>query len=254
LKRFRLSPALILILILLAGCTVGESDPTPAPEPTATVAPPLPPGTITVDELIGRTDAAWASVASMRTTFWSTATDTAGTPPVTGLVTVEEIVLPANRHVVQSTNGQVTDEQLVVDGHIYIKGALVPAAIAPNVDTDTWVEVDPMAAASDSPISMQVAYLMSPIVSPFAGVSDETRALPAIPDGTETIDGRACQRFTFGDATGEAGIAYEILIDDKDLPCRLVQSAGGVSNVTTYTFNVEGLVLAAPGNATPSAP
>jgi hypothetical protein len=251
LKRYQAIP-ILLLLVVVTGC--GGSDPAPTPIPTATTVPTLPPGTLSVADLIDRTDAAFAGITSMQSTFWSTEAASAGTPPATGLVTVEQVVLPANRHVTQLTNGQVTDEQLVVDGRVYMKGALVPAAIAPMVDTATWIEVDPAAAVSDSPIAMQVAYLLSPTVSPFAGVSDETRALAAIPAGEVTIDGRTCQRYTFGDATGDSGIGYELLLDEDDLPCRLVQSAGGYVNVTTYAFNVPGLVLVAPSIATPAAP
>jgi hypothetical protein len=68
------------------------------------------------------------------------------------------------------------------------------------------------------------------------------------------VDGRTCQRYTFGDATGVSGIGYELLLDEHDLPCRLVQSAGGYVNVTTYVFNIPNLVLTPPSIATPVAP
>ncbi len=249
-KRIPLVPAFLLSALLLVSCGLVSADPTPTPEPTATVSPTLPPDAVTVGDLVAGVEAAWSTVTSMRTTFWSAEVSTVGTPAADGVVTIEEVVMPSNRHVVQETDGVVTDEQLVVDGRIYMKGTLVPAAIAPMVDTNTWVEVDPAAATSDSPAAMQVAYLLSPVVSPFAGVSTETRGMLATPIGDIEVDGRTCQGFTFGDA---AGITYELTIDEHNLPCRLIQTAGGYASVTAYAFNVPDLTLTAPEIATPAA-
>jgi len=186
----------------------------------------------------------------MRTIFWSAPEGQVSSPAAGGSVTIEEIVLPSNRHVVQMFGGAVVDEQLVVDGRVYIKGALVPAAIAPMMDVNTWVEIDPAAATSNSPIAQQVAYLTSPVTSPLGAVSPETGNQQAVPAGEVTIGGRMCTVYTFG----SGGIGYELAIDGSDLPCRLVMSASGTANVTLYEFNVPGLVLTAPDLATPPAP
>jgi hypothetical protein len=252
LKRIPLVPAFLLSALLLVSCSSGSSDPTQTPEPTATMAPTLPPDAITVGDLVARVEAAWPQVVSMRTTFRSAELSTAGTPAADSVVTIEEVVMPSDRHVVQEIDGEVTDEQLVVDGRVYMKGTLVPAAIAPQVDANTWVEVDPAAASSDSPAAMQVAYLLSPVVSPFAGVSTETRGMLATPIGDIVVDGRTCQGFTFGDsAGGEEGISYELTLDEQNLPCRLIQTAGGYASVTAYAFNVPDLTLTAPDIGTP---
>ena len=186
----------------------------------------------------------------MRTTFWSTPEGQVTSPAAGGAVTIEEVVLPADRHVVQMAGGTVVDEQLVVDGRIYMKGALVPAAIAPMMDANTWVEIDPAAATSNVPIAQHVAYLTSPVTSPMGSVSPETASQHAVPAGEVTIGERVCTVFTFG----SGGITFELAIDGHDLPCRLVMTASGVANVTLYEFNVPGLVLTAPDLATPPAP
>ena len=250
LKRFPLIAALIVSAVLLAGCGGGDApSPTSTPEPTSTVAP-LPPGAITVGDLLAQMDIAWPSVTSFRTTFWSTTGTDFSTPPATGLVTIEEAVLPATRRVIQLTDGVVTDEQIVVDGRIYMKGALVPAAIAPMMDVSTWVEIDPSGASSNSPAAMQIAYLTSPIASPFAEVSDETRGLQAVPAGEVTINGRTCTPYTFGDPST---VSYELALDANNLPCRLTMTAGGSTNVTTYEVNPTDIAIAAPDLATPAA-
>lgn len=233
----------MLIAILIASCTNDSTNPAPALVPTATAVPTVPAGALTVGEIVAKIGAAWPSVVSMRTTFWSTGATPGGTPPPTGMVTVEEVRLPADRRVVVRNDGRVTDEQIVVDGRIYTKGALVPAAIAPMIDSETWVEVDPAAAGTESPISMQIGYLLSPVVSPFADVSNETSGLPATLGGNVTINGRSCDVFTFGDPDG---ISYELALDAANLPCRFVQSAGGQANVTLYEFNDPDLLIVAP--------
>ncbi len=233
----------MLIAILIASCTNDSTNPAPALVPTATATPTVPAGALTVGEILARVEAAWPSVVSMRTTFWSTGATAGGTPPPNGMVTVEEVRFPADRRVVIRNEGVVTDEQVVAGGRIYMKGALVPAAIAPMIDSETWVEVDPAAVGSDSPVSMQIGYLLSPIVSPFSDVSTETTGLAATPGGNVTVNGRSCDVFTFGDPDG---ISYELALDAANLPCRFVQSAGGQANVTLYEFNDLDLLIVAP--------
>lgn len=250
LKRLYSVPIMVLIALLLGSCSNDDTGPTPTPIPTATAIPTLPPSALTVGAILARVEAAWPSVQSMRSTFWSAEGLVAGTPPPTGMVTVEEVRLPTDRRLVSNSGGMVTDEQIVVDGRIYMKGALVPAAIAPMVDSETWVEVDPAAASTNAPVSMQISYLLSPIVSPFADISAETAALRAAPDGNITIKGRSCQTFTFGDP---GGVSHELSLDAANLPCRFVQSAGGHANVTIYDFNDPDLVIFAPSLSTPVA-
>jgi len=247
-RRIFATVAFVTLAVVLAACADGDADPTPPPAPTAATPPMLPAGALTVGELFTRIEAAWPTVRSMRTTFWTTTTDAGGTPPSTGTVTIEEAVRPNGRRVVILNDGGPTDEQVAVDGRVYMRGAVVPAAIAPMVDSQTWVEIDPAAAGSNSPIAMQIAYLLSLIESPFADLSPETAALEAVSGSEVTIGGRTCQVFTFGDP---AGVMHELAIGADGRPCRLVQRAGGVSNVTLYEFDVPDLTIAAPEVATP---
>jgi hypothetical protein len=250
LKRPYTLACLIACSVLLVTCG-GKEDAEPTAVPTATVAALLPPGAVTVGELLDQVATAWPSVTSLRTTSWSTDAATAATPPASGQVTIDEAVLPSSRQVTKVTNGQVTDQQRAIDGRVYMKGSLVVAAVAPMVGPDTWVEVDPAAANSSSPIASQVSYLLSPITSPFATSLAETRGLQAAPAGSAVIEGRTCALYTFGSTSG---IRYELAIDGDHLPCRLVESASGYANVTIYAYNVPDLSIAVPDVATPTAP
>ncbi|MEJ7901193.1 MAG: hypothetical protein WKF63_05060 [Thermomicrobiales bacterium] len=242
-KRLHSVPIMVLITLLLASCGNDDGGPTLQTETPATMIPTVPAGALTVGEILTGVEAAWPSVQSMTSTFWSAEGPASETPPTTGTVTVEDVILPADRRVKVLTDGEATDEQVMVRGRVYMKGALVPAAIAPMVDNETWVEVDPAAADANSPISMQLGYLLSPIQSPFNDISVETAALEAVPSGEITVDGRRCNLFTFGDP---AGISYELALDAEQLPCRLVQTAAGQSNVTVYDFNDPELTITAP--------
>lgn len=241
----------ILLGVFLAGCSSTDSEPTPDPATSPSVTPTLAPGTLRVGDVVSRIDAAWPAVHSMRTTFWTESFDGGeGSPPASGTVTIEEVVVPDARSVVVLIDGVPTDEQQAVAGRIYMKGPLVPAAIAPLVDAAIWIEVDPAAATANSPLSMQVAYLLSPIESPFAGITAETAAREAVPQGEIAVGGRTCEVFEFGDPDG---INSELAIDADGLPCRLVQRAGDAANVTLYEFNIAGMEISAPTVATPAS-
>lgn len=244
--------SLAIVLIIATGCSTdsGSSEPTAIPEPTATVAPTLSPNAMTVGDLVARVEAAWPTVTSMRTTFWVATGTTGGTPPTTGAVSIETVIPPSSRHVVQMQDGAIVDEQISLDGRVYMKGSLVVAAIAPMVGTDTWILVDPTTATADSPVAMQVAYLLSPVTQPFDTITAETLATEAFPLGTVTLGERTCTTYGFGDQSGE-GIRYELALDDANLPCQLLQIAGGYVNVTTYAFNLPDAVIVAPSIATP---
>jgi hypothetical protein len=250
LKHPSILPKIVVVAIFLAACSTGSTDPTPTPLPSPTAVSPVAEDAVTVGALVDQVESAWPSVQSMRTTFWSTNGEVGATPMTDGTVTVEEAVLPASRRVRILINGEPADEQVAVDGRVYMKGALVPQVIAPMVDTETWVEVDPGAANGDTPIARQMSYLLSPVVPPFTDLTAATAELPAGPADDVSIGGRTCRVYTFGDA---GGISYELSIDENDLPCRLVQRAGGHANVTLYEFNAPDLAISAPEVATPSA-
>lgn len=240
------------VLLVATGCSTETADQGPAPTstPAPTAVPTLTPGATSVGDLIERVDQVWPTVTSMRTTFWATMGSPQSTPPALGAVTVETVIVPASRHVTQLQDGAIVDEQIALNGRVYMKGSIVVAAIAPMVGTEAWVEVDPAAATSDNPLSMQVNYLLEPVHHPFGLISPETLASEAIPLDPITIGDRTCQNYTFGDQSGN-GIRYELSIDEANLPCQLLQFGGDYVNVTLYEFNVPGLSISAPDVATP---
>jgi hypothetical protein len=195
---------------------------------------------------------AWATVQSMQTTFWtSTGDDIATSPPTLGEVTIELVIAPDQRQVTRMVDGVVVEEQISIEGRIFMKGQIVVAAIAPMVGTDTWVEVDPRGAGTASAVAAQIAWLVSPVQSPFQTVSNETRNLEALPSEPIEIDGRSCHTWRFGDVNG---IQQELAIDAQGLPCRLIQRAGDHANVTIYQVNPDAATIVIPPVGTPTTP
>lgn len=250
-KRLRLAILFVCLSLLVAGCSTSSEDPVePTVEPTTTALPTVSPGGMSVGTLLDQVNAAWGTVQSVQTTFWTTGSDEIDAPPATGEVTAESSIAPDRRHVVRMVDGVTVEEQIAIGGRVFMRGQIVVAAIAPMMGTDAWIEVDPRTATSTASIAAQVNWLLSPIQSPFAAVSDETRSLEAFPGDPVEIDGRTCQTWTFGTADG---IQQELALDSSGLPCRLIQRAGDFTNVTLYSINPAGLTIEIPPVATPTA-
>ena len=250
-----LIPIVLAAVVILSGCGNGSGagNPSPTPEPTEGPIPTLTADQISVGDLLKRIDAAWPTVTSMRAVAWSgSATTSIGTPPADVQVSTEETVLPASRRITTTNGGVPSDDQISVNGSAYFKGSFVAGAVAPFAGADTWVHVDPAIVPVDSIVGQRLAYLTRPIAPPYGSVSDDLRARAASPGGTTDVGGRACSVFTFVDTTTNGSkIDYALSLDDKNLPCSLVQSAGGFENITIYTFNDPTIVISVPAGSTP---
>jgi hypothetical protein len=242
----------LLLLLLLSACSSGnDAAPSPA-RPTDAATPTLAPGQTRVGDLLARAEASWSSVSNLRSVFTSTQTTSSGTAAGQREVVVEEIK-PDRRRVVIRQDGAVIDEQIVVEGVIYLRGSFVAGLVAPNVGAETWVTVDPALVPPDTPVGQQMSALTAPIAPPYQTVSAETRALPATAAGRVDVEGRSCAAFTFSarDATSGGQIDYTLALDDTDRLCALDQTAGAVTNRTIFTYNLPELTIEAPLAATP---
>jgi hypothetical protein len=251
---FRIS-SLALVTILLVACSTGgdKTDETPTPEPTA--APPTAaPGELSVGEVLDRVNTAWSGVESMRvTTFSGTATQTdTGTAVPSGSYTVEEWTSPGNRRVAEIFNGTAINEQIYVDGTIYMRGTFVTMAVAPEVGPETWIILDESVVPPDTPVGLRITYLTRESGSPFAGMSPDLLAQPANESGTVRVGDRSCTLYTFGDQGNEGDeIRYELALDENDLPCQVVLRGGDAQNSSVYEFNSDDIRIDAPLEGTP---
>lgn len=262
--RARIRPALLARLsvlamsaILLASCTGDDSAdvssaPTSAPtQPPATAAP----GQLSVGELTGRINDAWNDVSALRVTSSSgpiPADTGSGTPTPPGSYAIETWTAPNNRQITEVVDGAVINEQVYKDGIIYMKGTFVGSAVAPEVGSDTWITLDKDVVPRDTPVGNRIAYLTREPSSPFVNMSEDMLDQPVNESGNVQVGDRSCALYSFGDPGGEGDeIRYEVALDENDLPCQVVQRAGGFQNSSVYEIDTEEIDIVAPDAGTP---
>lgn len=251
--------SLALFALLLSACSLGsaqeasesESDDSANSNPAPTAAE----GERTVGDLIADVDAAWSDVTSMRVTSISGPIPTEGvegSPVPEGPVTIEEWVAPNNRRLVERVGNIVTNEQIFINGKVYMWGMFVGTSVAPEVGSGTWVTLDPEVVPSDTPVGYRVDYITREAGSPFGSISAEMRQRPVKEAGTVQVGDRSCTLYTFVDTTqlGER-IDYELALDEDNLPCQHVMRAGGFQNSSVFEINTPDVQIIAPDAPTP---
>lgn len=252
-----LSLGTIAILLVACGSGSGSETSRTVPnepsfsDPASTAAK----GELTVGDLLADVDAAWPNVTSMRVTSMSGPVPTdeeSETPVAEGMVTIEEWVAPNNRRIVEFMAGKVINEHIFINGNVYMWGVFVGSSVAPEVGPETWVTLDPDVIPPDTPVGYRISYITREPGTPFGSVTDEMRRRPAKELETVHAGGRACTLYTFADTTqlGER-IHYELALDADNLPCQLVQRAGGFQNSSVYEINNADIRIIAPDAPTP---
>lgn len=252
--HFRNLALILAALTLLTACGSGGT-PDPTPVPTNTAIPTAAPGQLTVGDLIAMSAEAWPDVQSMRAVSTSGPIMPEGATPELAQISgsVQEWTRPNNRHILELQGGLPVNEQIYVDGMIYMRGSFVTSAVAPNVGPQTWVTLDdPSVVPADSPVGIQIAYLTREQTDPYGPLSTDILARPVHESGRATVGDRSCTVYAFGDEsnTGDE-IHYELSVDEAGLPCQVVMSGGGFQNSTVYVFNADEIVIRAPLEGTP---
>ena len=234
------------LMLMLAACgdaNVSEPSPTPG-VPTAA------PGQLTVADVVAMAEPAWPQVASMRTTSQS------GTIPREGeevafTGSVQDWTPNGDRHLIEFRDGEAVNEQISVGGTVYMRGQFVSAAVAPELDTTTWVSLDTTVVPADTPVGIQFRYLTREQDDPYGELTDDLLARPVQQGGTVTVGDRTCTIYTFGDENNTGTeIRYEMAVDETGLPCQVVQRAGDFQNSTVYEFDLD-ITIEAPLDGTP---
>ena len=237
---------LFLVMMLLVACGTDSKE-----EPTATSAPPTAaPGQLTVADVIAMAEPAWPNVRSMRTTSQSGQIPREGEQAAfTG--TLQDWTPDGDRHLIEFENGTAVNEQIFVDGTVYMRGRFVSSAVAPELDQNTWVILDTTVVPSDTPVGIQILYLTREQTDPYGELTDDILTRPVQEAGTVTVGSRSCTVYTFGDEndTGTE-IRYELAVDQIGLPCQVIQRAGDFQNSTVYEFNTD-ISIEAPLEGTP---
>lgn len=205
---------------------------------------------MTLAEVVALSEEPFESVTFMRTTSQSGPIPQEGeTPPFTG--SVQDWTPDGDRHLFEFQEDTLVNEQIWVDGVVYMRGQFVSSAVAPELDVNTWVILDTEVVPVDTPVGIQIRYLTREQHGAYGELTDDLLSRPVAKSGTVTVGDRTCDLYTFGDEnqTGTE-IRYEIAVDEQGLPCQVVQRAGDFQNSTVYVFNLDE-TIEAPLDGTP---
>ena len=258
----RLVPLGLIVALVLSGCALGGGDPSPtATVPASGAATAGATGGMPEPRLVGdladRIAAAWSTVGSYRATTVQGSGDLAQiplpAPPVAGAVApvddgsssqavVDEIVLPDQRHYLESTAGSVS-EFIAAGDRVYARGRFTQVTVRPDLDAATWVNLDPTFISPDSSIGQFIASFTGPqaaaFAAPLADLQPDTRSRELTPAGMIDVGGRACAAYRWTD-TGETGdpMTRTVSIDAAGLPCSLEFASGDyTSRVIWDSYN-----------------
>jgi hypothetical protein len=288
-KRTRGVPLVFVVVVLvvvLAGCgPMPEATPTITPETTPpTEESVTTPGTpasaeLTLGELAERVDAAWPEVRAYRITFTGSTSPTSpslgtpvarplGTPGATPVATpgatpvarprgtfvsTREVVLPDRQRQEVRGLGENDHEAIAVGDRIYVRGPLVEQ-IAPGTPEDVWIVVDPSTMTEGSMLSRLLGGLPNVPAAPLAALPP--RLLPQVirEMGTVDLEDRECRVYGAADTVPATGmrVDYTIAVDDRDIPCFIETSAGGVTQGRDEYSEIDGsFTIEPPPAATP---
>jgi hypothetical protein len=196
-------------------------------------------------------------VAGPLATPGATPVATVGATPVARaretFVFVREVVLPDRQRQEVTGLGADDHEAIAIGNELFVRGPLVEE-IAPGTPPDVWIEIDPEAIPEGSVISQMLGGLPQLPGAPLASLPE--RLLPQTIRESATVehDGRECRVYGAADTVQATGmrVDYAIAVDDRDIPCFIETSAGGVTQGRDdYTDIDASLTIEPPAAATP---
>jgi len=276
----------VVLSAVLAGCgPMPATTPTAMPETTRpveeNVATPGTPASaeLTLGELAERVNAAWPGVRSYRITFTGStlpmslglgtpvarplatpAATPAATPGATPVararntfISVRDVILPDRQRQEMRGLGEVDHEAIAVGDRLYVRGPLVEQ-IAPGTADDVWTVVDPASVPERSMLSRLLSGLPEIPAAPLADLPQ--RLLPQVIHEMDAVehDGRACRVYGAADTVPATGmrVDYTIAVDDRDIPCFIEISTGGVTQGRAEYSDIDGsFTIEPPLAATP---
>jgi hypothetical protein len=248
--RFVQLPLAIVALALLLAACGAEIDQPPTVVSTATPDAATPIG-LTVGQLAERIGAGWAEIDRYRAV---TTTQSIGSP-VAGSVhreTVEEVILPGQRHQVVSVNGVVQSEIVSAGGSIYGRGPALPGIVQTNRDPAVWITINGNVLGPDNAASGFYQSLLLPVQPPYAGLSQSDRDKPAEELGSVDVAGQPCQQYRIVDTslTGER-VEIVLALTESGLTCSIQTTSAHAVTTTVYTYD-QPAVIVVPASPVPA--
>ncbi len=253
---------------------IATAPPSGAPTSASPAAGTPGAGGMTFGALADRVNGAWAGVENyqlVRVYGTDAAAAPAGASPAaaavaspgagTGAFTVagatakitEQGIVPNQRHQLTEARGQASSESVAVNGKVWVRGALA-GFVRPDIDSKTWVAVDPAAIDSNSQLRAIFDALAAPITPPFPTQDAALRSRELLSLGPVSIDGRSCDGYRFVQTTETGGrIDVAVAVGSDDLICAIETRAGGLVTLTRYTTYNQIMTIRAPAHALPMA-
>ena len=263
-------------------CPRQRRRPRPRPRlPARELATPGTPASaeLTLGELAERVDAAWPAVRSYRITFTGS---TSARPPAWGhrsrgrwrrrarrpwrpqerrpwpdrartFVSIRKWSCPIGSDRTCAALGANDHEAIAIGDRLYVRGPLVEQ-IAPGTPEDVWIVVDPSTLPEGSMLSRLLGGLPEVPGAPLASLPE--RLLPQVVREMDAVehDGRECRVYGAADTVQATGmrVDYTIAVDDRDIPCFIETSAGGVTQGRDEYSDIDGsFTIEPPAAATP---
>jgi hypothetical protein len=279
-QQMRAVFVLFVLSIVLVGCgqmpqpAPPTAPPSTAPAEAATATPGTPEAAeFTLGDLATRIGTAWSAVDSFQITSTGPVTiapaasaspvasplATPGATPVARtagtFTSVRDVVLPDRQRQLVTGRGDGDYEAIAIGDGLYLRGPLT-ALVAPGTPPDTWVTIEQARLSPDSVLAHQLGGLPQMPSAPLASVPPRLATQPVRALGREEFDGRACQLYGAADTVTTTGtrVDYVIAIDDRDLPCFIETSTGGVVHGRDeYRQFDAAITIEAPVAATPAS-
>jgi hypothetical protein len=175
--------------------------------------------------------------------------------PAEPYTSVRDVVMPDRQRQSVTGRGEGDFEAVAIGDTLYLRGPLT-AFIVPGTSAETWITVPHANLSPDSVLSHQLAGLPAMPATPLAAIPERLASQPVRALGTEELDGRECQMYGAVDTVTTTGtrVDYVIAIDERDLPCFIETSAGGVTlGRDEYREFDAVMTITAPAAATPVA-
>jgi hypothetical protein len=168
------------------------------------------------------------------------------------IVFARDVILPDLQRQGVSGLGSEDHEAIVSGDTIFLRGPLAND-IAPGTPADTWISL----AAEEVPAGSVLAHALGGLPAlppaPLAAFPERLLTQEVRELGSEEFEGRECLLFGAADTITTTGtrIDYTIALDDRDLPCFIETSSGGVVLNRSEFRDINGVLDIATPAATP---
>lgn len=209
----------------------------------------------TVGRLADGIAGAWPQTTYRRVQTSVPSADSTPTAGLTSLTVTDEVAYPGSAHrTVVDSSGATSAEFILIDGQLFGRGTLIPAAFQTSTSPDTWVQFSQVMLAPGSPGANILSQLQALFEPRYSGLAPEEQAREAMLTDEVTEGGQVCFVFSTVETTqtGER-LDVEIALTPEGRLCSVTTTGGGLDTVENFEFDVPVTIAAPDSVATPVA-